>query len=353
MKKSSQAPAPAISTRLPAKAPGGTGAGSGAGAPGKDKRPTSSGMPSRGGAGADGRGNAKGKGTKGKARDADELDGALEARRSDGQKDGEVSLAWLYLPAELIDELDSCEPEDELAKIAQALGITGWKEDLQSSILVSFYHSNYTFAKENKFSQIQISVVFSILKATLDKALEKSLVQVMAIAEFKKMLFDYTSTAPSALANQSSASAVESAGWEIFSPGESKLIIDYAMSTLFQHYRLFQYVFSNEQEKQEIECPVQIELPPTAPPLADAITLEAYETEQRAREQAERELMDAQGLANAADALEALPPEELKLITLDTISSLLESVSAEFDRMLLDQRQRFLAQFSKIPAAKE
>ncbi|KAI8916887.1 flagellar C1a complex subunit C1a-32-domain-containing protein [Entophlyctis helioformis] len=336
---------------------GGNGAGGGAGGvkmavPGmKDKRPTSSGITSRGGA-ADPRSNPKGKGGKaGKTRDVAE-DGYDANAEADGQKDSEVSLAWLYLTADQIDELDACEPEEELAKIAQFLCVLGWKEDLQNSILLSFYHSCYYFAKENKFAPIQISVFFSIMKITLDKTFDKSLSHLHALSEFKKLLFDYMASPSLNQVNQSASNALESASWEIFGPQECKLIVDYAISTIFQHHRLYQYVFTNEQEKQEIELPITLELPPNPPPLSEGITFEAYETEQRARELAERDLLDAESLANAVDILDSLSPEEIKQTALDVIAGLLEGISSEFDKMLLEQRDRFLSQMAKVPTIK-
>eukprot|EP00842_Homolaphlyctis_polyrhiza_P000356 jgi/Hompol1/1320/HPOL_003954-RA len=279
--------------------------------PNKDKRPPS-GAAARA---ADQRAGGKGKSGKGgKNREGDDNnDGGLEG---DGQKDGEVSLAWLYLTAEQIEELDNCEPEDELI-----------------------------FAKQNRFTPLQISVFFSIMKITLDKSLEKTLSHLQTLADFRKLLFDHMASPSSNAPGQSSNNLVMESTSEVFGPGECKLIVDYALSTLFQ------FVFTVEQERQDITCPVVLETPVAPLPLSDSITLETYEMEQRAREQAQRELIDMEGLANAVDIVDSIPPEELKAVTLETITALLESLSTDFDKMLSDQRQRFLNQISKLSKA--
>ncbi|KAJ8327696.1 hypothetical protein O5D80_004033 [Batrachochytrium dendrobatidis] len=228
-----------------------------------------------------------------------------------------------------------------------------WKDDIQCSILMSFYYSNYYFSKENKFSPIQISVFFSIMKLTLDKSLEKSLTHTQTLSEFKKLLFDSLAepSSPAILAN--STNQIEDPTSSIFEPAECKLIIDYAMTTLFQHFKLFHYVFNNDQEKQEVSWPVALEIPFSALPLSDADTFEVHEAEKAAREQTKAGILDVKGLSYTPDILGVLPPDELKQTALENISELLEGLSGDFDRMLLDQRQRFLNQISKLSTTKE
>ncbi|KAL5033832.1 hypothetical protein BDV3_003473 [Batrachochytrium dendrobatidis] len=317
----------------------------------KEKRPASGGLSSRSTV-SELRSIGKPKAAKGgKLRDAE--DATDETVETKGPKEGDASLSWLYLTQENIDELKACEPDDELGKLAQIIGMPLWKDDIQCSILMSFYYSNYYFSKENKFSPIQISVFFSIMKLTLDKSLEKSLTHTQTLSEFKKLLFDSLAepSSPAILAN--STNQIEDPTSSIFEPAECKLIIDYAMTTLFQHFKLFHYVFNNDQEKQEVSWPVALEIPFSALPLSDADTFEVHEAEKAAREQTKAGILDVKGLSYTPDILGVLPPDELKQTALENISELLEGLSGDFDRMLLDQRQRFLNQISKLSTTKE
>jgi hypothetical protein len=56
---------------------------------------------------------------------------------------------------------------------------------------------------------------------------------------------------------------------------------------------LYQYVFNNEQETAEISLSAIVDLPLIPPPLSEALTLEAYESEQaRLREIEEQERLE-------------------------------------------------------------
>lgn len=57
-------------------------------------------------------------------------------------------------------------------------------------------------------------------------------------------------------------------------------------------------MFSNDQENETVENPVELEFPKIPLPLSESVTLEVYEEEQRSKEAAERELMESQQVVN-------------------------------------------------------
>ncbi|KAH6567861.1 hypothetical protein BASA62_005822 [Batrachochytrium salamandrivorans] len=317
----------------------------------KEKRPSSSGGAARGPI-SEVRATRKSKySTGGKIRDTD--NGYDCNTETDGQKDGDVSLAWLYLSHEQIEDLKTCGPEEEILKLAQSMCMPLWKEDLLGSILMSYHHSNISFARECNFSTVQTGVFFSLMKQIFDKCNDRSFGVSQAVSEFKKMLLESTGVSAPRESQQNRQYPIDNSSWEVFGPTECKLIIDYATSTLFQHFKLIQYVLNNEQEGQEIILPTYLELPPTILPLAEAFTLEVYEAEKAAREQVECDTTDDNELLNAADLLEEIPPDELHHIVLDNVAAIMKGLSSDFDRILLDQRQKFLNQIAKLPIAKE
>ncbi|KAH9267362.1 hypothetical protein BASA84_000697 [Batrachochytrium salamandrivorans] len=288
----------------------------------KEKRPSSSGGAARGPI-SEVRATRKSKySTGGKIRDTD--NGYDCNTETDGQKDGDVSLAWLYLSHEQIEDLKTCGPEEEIF-----------------------------FARECNFSTVQTGVFFSLMKQIFDKCNDRSFGVSQAVSEFKKMLLESTGVSAPRESQQNRQYPIDNSSWEVFGPTECKLIIDYATSTLFQHFKLIQYVLNNEQEGQEIILPTYLELPPTILPLAEAFTLEVYEAEKAAREQVECDTTDDNELLNAADLLEEIPPDELHHIVLDNVAAIMKGLSSDFDRILLDQRQKFLNQIAKLPIAKE
>jgi hypothetical protein len=53
---------------------------------------------------------------------------------------------------------------------------------------------------------------------------------------------------------------------------------------LFQHHRLYKQVFTTEQALEKNEVAVRLETPLVSPPLAEALTLEDFEFQQRRKE---------------------------------------------------------------------
>ncbi|KAJ3017045.1 UNVERIFIED_CONTAM: hypothetical protein HDU68_011879 [Siphonaria sp. JEL0065] len=143
-------------------------------------------------------------------------------------------------------------------------------------------------------------------------------------------------------------------GFELFGPRESKLIIDFAMEGVFQHYKLYQYIASNEQETVSEFIAVQVEDPFVPQSLSEAVTLEAHEAElQRLRDLEEqiklaKEAWEAEERAAAANPFDVLSPDDVKKIAADTVTMMLEAISGELDGVLNDQSDRLMVQANKL-----
>ncbi|KAJ3143193.1 hypothetical protein HK101_003221 [Irineochytrium annulatum] len=240
--------------------------------------------------------------------------------KADDWKYGDMQLSWIFLNADHVYDLgEKVELEDAIAKMAEVFGLAAWREDMSQNIMLSFYFNCFQFAKDGGFSPVQISTFFSIMKIILDRSVAHD----------------------------------EGLSWEVFDPSEVKLITDYAFTSLFQNYKLYMYVMTTEQEQVLTETEVFVEKPPELAPLAEAITLEAYETERarieelELRERLEREQREAD-LAAAKNPFDVLSVDDIRTLATDVILEMMRGVAADFEQMLDDQRGRFGLVISRL-----
>jgi len=128
----------------------------------------------------------------------------------------------------------------------------------QDAILLDFYSYNITFASESRFSADKLSSFFSIMKNLFDTSMaHPHWTWEESFAHFKTVLLTHSVQRPPYSV-------------QIFSLEDITLISDYALSSFFRHYKLYQYTFIPQHvmslETQNIFRPVVT--PPVIPPLA-------------------------------------------------------------------------------------
>ncbi|PFX17808.1 Uncharacterized protein C10orf107-like [Stylophora pistillata] len=94
------------------------------------------------------------------------------------------------------------------------------------------------FAKEQNFTLQQISAFFTLLKEMLDNVKEKQFSLVDSIQKFKSLL-----------AGIGVENCALNGGLECFDVNLAKLITDYFTDSLFQHYKLYQFLFTREPQE--------------------------------------------------------------------------------------------------------
>ncbi|KAJ3074757.1 hypothetical protein HDU98_010347 [Podochytrium sp. JEL0797] len=243
------------------------------------------------------------------------------------------------LTGDQISELNGLEVEE-----AYKLGCQDWREDLHHSIMLTYLFGIYQFAKENAFSILQITTFLSIMKITVKRITseEKGVPPLKSLEKFRALV----------LTNSGPAN-----GEEVFGPRESKLIIDFAMSGVFQHYKLYQHVMTSvaaEEESTTLFISAEVEEPFVPPPLGEAVTLEAYEAEQSRlkglEEQArlEKERWEAEERAAAANPFDVLSSDQVKAIATETVGQMLHQIASELDGVLSEQSERLMQQANKL-----
>jgi len=103
---------------------------------------------------------------------------------------------------------------------------------------------------------------------------EKPLTLVENIVELKKMLVGV---------GQEVSGNVRSGGMEFFDVAQGQAISSYVFSSLFQHYRLYEYMFSKVQDEEIIGTDLYVDVAkpasmPFPPPLDEGVEEEKYQT---------------------------------------------------------------------------
>ncbi|NXN02318.1 CBCO1 protein, partial [Sylvia borin] len=128
-------------------------------------------------------------------------------------------------------------------KMEEFLNLTQLKTSLKEAILLDYYTAGFWWAKEMKFSLIQLSGFMDLLNFALEnlsskhmtlgdnlKELEKAMTAIGETESEEKSLFDLSS----------------------FSIEQAKAIIDYLVTSLFKHYKAYEYLFHSRREEPVI-----------------------------------------------------------------------------------------------------
>ncbi|NXO36749.1 CBCO1 protein, partial [Locustella ochotensis] len=128
-------------------------------------------------------------------------------------------------------------------KMEEFLNLTQLKTSLKEAILLDYYTAGFWWAKEMNFSLIQLSGFMDLLNFALEnlsgkhmtlgdnlKELEKAMTGRGETEAEKRSLFDLNS----------------------FSIEQAKAIIDYLVTSLFKHYKAYEYLFHMRREEPVI-----------------------------------------------------------------------------------------------------
>ena len=95
---------------------------------------------------------------------------------------------------------------------------------------LDFHYMNYVFCKDKQFSNEKTSTLLAIFDTVLQRMLEKSLNTQQGFKMLKQHLMDHSiQTPPYAIL--------------IFTQGEIKAILEFALATFLRHYSLYEFAF--------------------------------------------------------------------------------------------------------------
>ncbi|RDD45545.1 Uncharacterized protein C10orf107 [Trichoplax sp. H2] len=201
------------------------------------------------------------------------------------------SFVFKYLTLEQTQALLELNIDVLQEKMSEYLLLDGYETSLSQVIVLDYYVAGLWFAKEQGFSPQQGSGFFTLLKVLLENIQDKK----MNFEENMKYFRQLMSTIG-----------------EIYSPlscfdnQNSKVIIDYFMTSLYQHYKLYKNFFTTDQEQENLHLAYDIEHPPILNidyplPMDEGISEQVLQLD----EQAKAEEAEAQKAREEAELLAA------------------------------------------------
>ncbi|KAI0207285.1 Ciliary-associated calcium-binding coiled-coil protein 1 [Lamellibrachia satsuma] len=218
---------------------------------------------------------------------------------ADSEEEEKPTLAFKVLNAEQTKELSEIDDVDQLeAKLAEAMSITGHLTDLKAATVLDYYVAAFWWGKEQNFNVEQLSSFFTVVHTLLENIKEKTLTLLDNLKEFKRMLAGvgllplppqpeqesmHTVAETQSLTEMTGPPPVPTTVLDCFNIVQAKAMSDYLHSSIFKHYKLYEYMFSHTQAEELIGTDLEVEVPklaemPWPPPLEEGLSDEIYHT---------------------------------------------------------------------------
>lgn len=245
-------------------------------------------------------------------------------------------------------------------KLGEVLTIESYHNSLPEACVLDYYVAGFWFAKEQNFTLQQISAFFTLLKVMLDNIKEHHFSLIESIQKFKTLL-----------AGIGVENCPQNGGLECFDVNQAKVITDYFTDSLFQHYRLYQFLFTQEPQEEVVISQLAVEVPPLAsvpfpPPLDEGMTEDVWRehvmtppqspqlTQQKdgdvdsKGEEAQSAALNLAENQTAEDILASVKPEQVKSIVNKVADEVLGNFKAEVEAKLKERETLLTSKIGKL-----
>ena len=146
-------------------------------------------------------------------------------------------LAWTHLTMkETAAFIELQTPSDCLKFVSTKFGLQDYEMNARNAITLDLYLETLSFSKDVGFNAEKTSTFFTIMKMTHEFALKSSLTETFDF--FRKLVLKH------------SLSGIDDCT-SLFDAQDVKCLTEHVSTSYMQHFRLFQYAFSKEQEKDQ------------------------------------------------------------------------------------------------------
>ncbi|KAK2558549.1 Ciliary-associated calcium-binding coiled-coil protein 1 [Acropora cervicornis] len=308
---------------------------------------------------------------------ASKRDSATSRNKPQSEEEAEKeSLAWKVLTEEQTQSMKELTVHELEVKLAEVLLIENYHISLPEACILDYYVAGFwyplsfcieseknfspRFAKEQNFTLQQISAFFTLLKVMLDNIKEKQFSLVNNIQKFRLLL-----------AGIGVENCSQNGGLECFDVNQAKLITDYFIDSFFQHYKLYQFLFTQEPQEEVVLSELTLEVPPLAtvpfpPPLDEGMTEEMWREHLMTPPQAPEVDKQEEGEVNIHeteahsgeltnpdsetidDLLASIKPEQLKSLVNKAADEFLGNFKVEVETRLRERETFLLSKMGKL-----
>lgn len=163
--------------------------------------------------------------------------------------------------------LDS-EPEALKALVAEKMGLADCDTDARAATEQDFYLCAVFLAKDNKFTLQEASAAFSVVSTALANLKTGRMALSENVVQTRKLMAEHTSEEDQyAVADELKtfkASILD------FQPRSNPVVSEFLKTGLFQHYRMYTFLFHGDRPSAVAEKALRIQVPPPTQPLDEA-----------------------------------------------------------------------------------
>ncbi|KAF6107768.1 ciliary associated calcium binding coiled-coil 1 [Phyllostomus discolor] len=261
-----------------------------------------------------------------------------------------------FLSVAQITEMQAEDIDGVQKKLAMFLNFKNLQTCFKEAILLDYYVSGFLWAKGMDFSIIQYSKFMTLL----DMLLHNLRTLHMSLEDSLKWLGEV-------MAEIGPSNLQKNEKWSIFDTKQANAIIDYLKISLFQHYKLYEFLFYSTREEIVIGTEQMIEtVKPSGGlfpnPLEEGISFDIYsafieppptlDTEMKGLDQ-EQGPEDSQPKASASDTddLVGFTIEDVKSVLAQVTDDILIGIQTEINEKLQIQEEAFNARIEKLKKA--
>ncbi|XP_026865189.2 ciliary-associated calcium-binding coiled-coil protein 1 isoform X1 [Electrophorus electricus] len=181
----------------------------------------------------------------------------------------EILPQWTLLPQEQIRLLCGVSVDEVQLQFEDVLNLKKHQTCLQEAALLDCFVAGFWWAKEMNFTCQQISFIMAVLQLLLDNINDK---QMSFIENFKVL----TQTL---LATRKSTASVDTDVNPLFNSDQIRSITDYFRIGVFQHYKLYEFLFNHPRDEMLLGMERNVEIfncTDFAAPLEEGMPADVY-----------------------------------------------------------------------------
>ncbi|XP_072026664.1 ciliary-associated calcium-binding coiled-coil protein 1-like isoform X2 [Amphiura filiformis] len=273
------------------------------------------------------------------------------------------SLAWKVLSNTQTQALQDLTVEELEIKLAEIMELPRPDIELSQASLLDYYVSGFWWAKEQGFNVQQLSGFFTLLHTLLENIKEHKMPLADNLTEYKKLL-----------AGVGTEDNEVNGGLDFFDIKQAKLITDFLQMTLFQHHKMYEFLFHHERKEEIVGVELVVETLPAAdvphpPPLEEGLEEAIYlrhlatppsspTPDMDGNEEEKKGETEGEGVTRAEDEEKASgdPVDLLAEVTAEDVKTVFSQVSKELfaglqtdvQRKLKERESEIISRINKI-----
>ncbi|KAK3095574.1 hypothetical protein FSP39_016249 [Pinctada imbricata] len=276
---------------------------------------------------------------------------ALPTDKFEEEEDDKAgSMAYKILSAEQSKELLGMQILEMQSKLSEIFSLGNYSTDLQHAATLDYYTAAVWWGKQQNFTEAQLSGFFTVIYTLFDNIKEKHMHLVDNLKEYQILLKGIEPEHPD----------VKSEGLDFFNVVQAKAVSDYIFQSVFQHYRLYEFMFSHTQAEEIIGTDLEIEVAkpasmPFPPPLDEGAEEELFNTyiatppPTPAPEEGDgKDTKDEGPEIQDIDAFAELTPQDVQEVIESVTKELLSGLQMDIAAKLREKENNLIQRINKV-----